>query len=115
MPIYETECDICGVLERFYPNATGLDLLPCPGCGKESPRIFSLVSMQPDRFWHNNHVMGSTVKSMREYRELRNRMEPRTENVSDSIGKRRKQLRKEREAKASEKLEKFLANELAPV
>jgi putative FmdB family regulatory protein len=39
MPIYEYECDACGVFNAHRPMAEYLEPNGCPGCGVPAPRV----------------------------------------------------------------------------
>lgn len=43
MPVYEYQCDECGVFEEMRPMSRFMDPCPCPECGVEARRVMITV------------------------------------------------------------------------
>jgi len=41
MAAYDYRCETDGVFELSFPMGTAPGTAPCPGCGSDSPRVFS--------------------------------------------------------------------------
>jgi putative FmdB family regulatory protein len=43
MPVYDYECEECGVFTAFRPMSEYKSPLACPGCGRDTARVFLAV------------------------------------------------------------------------
>lgn len=48
MPFVDVECEEHGKQEVFKQNLTGVSELPCPECGRQSPRVWAFGSFTMD-------------------------------------------------------------------
>ena len=78
-------------------------------CSRTAERIWSLTSMQPDKYWAGQIVHGKYVTKKS---EISKDIEPVTKNTKDYVNKRFKQHVKERKEKHDTELHSLLQNEI---
>lgn len=125
MPIYEFECPVHGVQEKFFPYVDiTTDFIPCEQslqiengryipCEEIAVRLhYSLVSMQPDKYWAGHIIHGRYVTSKK---DISHDIEPVTRDKLELIQKRKTQRVKETQEKQDKALKEYLTNQLSDV
>lgn len=124
MPLYEYECPIHGVFEELHRMNDRPEESNCPvyeqdswgKCGKLSPIQISAPTMKPDKHWAGTiTASGKYVTSEKDFREENKYMVPADRANMEYVQKKHTEVGLERYQRKNQKVEKFLANQLAGV
>jgi putative FmdB family regulatory protein len=74
VPIYENECSKCGAVDQYYNPHITEETRPCPKCGGETERLYSLAAIHMFQPFTTRNLDPSgkpvTVHSQRELSSL---------------------------------------------
>ena len=123
MPIYEYLCETHGRFEVFLSFKDRKEFSLCPQydndfmpCENVCPIQVSIPTMKPDKHWAGTITdSGKYVTSEKEYQAENKHLVPATRENQEYIQKKHVQVGLERHERKDQKIERFLANQLAGV
>lgn len=123
MPIYEYLCETHGTFEVFVSMKDRKEVSLCPQydndfnpCECVCPIQVSIPTMKPDKHWAGTVTSsGKYVTSEKEYKAENKYLVPATRENQEYIQKKYVQVGLERHERKDQKIERFLANQLAGV